>query len=246
MLADLMATPLHPGLDAVHQAIGPDTIAKFLLTSGSTGNPKAVINTQRDDLRQPGDDPRNHGVPEGRAARHRRLAAVESHLWRQSQYRADAVQWRLDVSRRRQADARRHRGDRAQSARDFADGLFQRAEGLRVAAALFARRCGLARKILRPAARDVLLGRGAVAVRLEQPRRARRAGNRLSRADADRARRHRERAVLHVGQSPHQPFRPYRASRVRQRRQAGSRTTASWRFASGGRTSRRAIGASRN
>jgi feruloyl-CoA synthase len=31
----------------VHEAIGPDTIAKFLLTSGSTGNPKAVINTQR-------------------------------------------------------------------------------------------------------------------------------------------------------------------------------------------------------
>src|SRR5664279_5776293 len=47
MLADLMATPLHPGLDAAHDAIGPDTIAKFLLTSGSTGNPKAVINTQR-------------------------------------------------------------------------------------------------------------------------------------------------------------------------------------------------------
>jgi feruloyl-CoA synthase len=46
-LADLMATPLHPGLKAAHQAIGPDTIAKFLLTSGSTGNPKAVINTQR-------------------------------------------------------------------------------------------------------------------------------------------------------------------------------------------------------
>jgi feruloyl-CoA synthase len=46
-LADLMATPLHPGLDAAHEAIGPDTIAKFLLTSGSTGNPKAVINSQR-------------------------------------------------------------------------------------------------------------------------------------------------------------------------------------------------------
>ncbi len=46
MLADLMATPLHPGLDAAHQAIGPERIAKFLLTSGSTGNPKAVINTQ--------------------------------------------------------------------------------------------------------------------------------------------------------------------------------------------------------
>ena len=47
MLADLMATPLHPGLDAAHRAIGSETIAKFLLTSGSTGNPKAVINTQR-------------------------------------------------------------------------------------------------------------------------------------------------------------------------------------------------------
>jgi len=46
-LADLMAMPLHPDLDAAHDAIGPDTIAKFLLTSGSTGNPKAVINTQR-------------------------------------------------------------------------------------------------------------------------------------------------------------------------------------------------------
>src|SRR5882672_10735662 len=46
-LADLMAAPLHPGLDATHDRIGPDTIAKFLLTSGSTGNPKAVINTQR-------------------------------------------------------------------------------------------------------------------------------------------------------------------------------------------------------
>jgi feruloyl-CoA synthase len=47
LLADLMATPLRQDLGAVHAAIGPDTIAKFLLTSGSTGNPKAVINTQR-------------------------------------------------------------------------------------------------------------------------------------------------------------------------------------------------------
>ncbi|WP_407177166.1 feruloyl-CoA synthase [Bradyrhizobium sp. STM 3562] len=47
LLKDLVATPLHPSLDAAHDKIGPDTIAKFLLTSGSTGNPKAVINTQR-------------------------------------------------------------------------------------------------------------------------------------------------------------------------------------------------------
>src|SRR3984885_14106403 len=46
-LSDLLATPLHPGLDEVYRAIGPDTVAKLLLTSGSTGNPKAVINTQR-------------------------------------------------------------------------------------------------------------------------------------------------------------------------------------------------------
>jgi feruloyl-CoA synthase len=47
MLADLLATPENPDLDRIHDAIGPDTVAKFLLTSGSTGNPKAVINTQR-------------------------------------------------------------------------------------------------------------------------------------------------------------------------------------------------------
>jgi feruloyl-CoA synthase len=46
-LGDLLKTPMHAKLDAAHAAIGPDTIAKFLLTSGSTGNPKAVINTQR-------------------------------------------------------------------------------------------------------------------------------------------------------------------------------------------------------
>ena len=34
-------------VDAAFAAVGPDTIAKFLFTSGSTGEPKAVINTQR-------------------------------------------------------------------------------------------------------------------------------------------------------------------------------------------------------
>ena len=70
-----MATPLHPRLDAVHEAIGPDTIAKFLLTSGSTGNPKAGINTQRmicaNQVML-----RETLAFEGRAAGHRRLAAV--------------------------------------------------------------------------------------------------------------------------------------------------------------------------
>lgn len=33
--------------ESAHSRVGPDTIAKFLFTSGSTGVPKAVINTQR-------------------------------------------------------------------------------------------------------------------------------------------------------------------------------------------------------
>jgi feruloyl-CoA synthase len=45
--ADLAATPVSAAVQASVDAIGPDTVGKFLLTSGSTGTPKAVINTQR-------------------------------------------------------------------------------------------------------------------------------------------------------------------------------------------------------
>lgn len=41
----LLATPPTPAVDAAMQATGPDTITKFLFTSGSTKLPKAVINT---------------------------------------------------------------------------------------------------------------------------------------------------------------------------------------------------------
>lgn len=44
---ELLATPITPAVDAAIQATGPDTIAKFLFTSGSTKMPKAVINTHR-------------------------------------------------------------------------------------------------------------------------------------------------------------------------------------------------------
>ena len=47
LLTDLIATPVTAAVDAANAQVGPDTIAKFLFTSGSTGLPKAVINTQR-------------------------------------------------------------------------------------------------------------------------------------------------------------------------------------------------------
>ena len=45
--AALLSTEPTPAVDAAMAATGPDTIAKFLFTSGSTKMPKAVINTQR-------------------------------------------------------------------------------------------------------------------------------------------------------------------------------------------------------
>jgi feruloyl-CoA synthase len=99
MLASLMARPLHPRLDAAHDAIGPDTIAKFLLTSGSTGNPKAVINTQR-----------------MICANQVMIRETMAFLKDEPPVIVDWLPWNHTFG--------------AQSPGNFADGLFQRAQGL--------------------------------------------------------------------------------------------------------------------
>jgi len=46
LFADLVVSEPTDAVDAAHARVGPNTIAKILFTSGSTGNPKGVINTQ--------------------------------------------------------------------------------------------------------------------------------------------------------------------------------------------------------
>ena len=55
-------------LDTAHASVGAETIAKILYTSGSTGVPKGVINTQQDVVCQPGDDSHRVATARRRAA----------------------------------------------------------------------------------------------------------------------------------------------------------------------------------
>ena len=123
--AEFLAASPNSALERARAAVGPNTIAKFLLTSGSTGQPKAVINTQRmicanqamlaqcfpfftaeppvlvDWL------PWSHTFGSNHKFRHR------AHAWQDVPFR------------RRTADAERDRRDRHQPRRDRPDRLFQ-------------------------------------------------------------------------------------------------------------------------
>src|SRR6266568_34454 len=146
--SDLAALAATTAVDVAHANVGPDTIAKFLFTSGSTGMPKAVVNTQR--MWCSNQEPQRTRLFPGRAARRRGLGTVAPHRGRQSQFRDRALQRRHLFHRRGQTVTRRDRGDRAQPAGSRAELVFQRAQGVRSAVAVPADRCPAAAELLQP------------------------------------------------------------------------------------------------
>lgn len=46
-MADLLGHEMHPDLARAHAAVGPDTLAKIMFTSGSSSDPKGVLTTHR-------------------------------------------------------------------------------------------------------------------------------------------------------------------------------------------------------
>ena len=128
-----------------------------------------------DAVREPADDRAGAALSPPGAAGHRRLAAVESHLRQQPQFRAGDLERRLAVHRRREAGRGPVREERPQPARDRADGLLQRPARVRGAGAVSAARAGAPREVLQPPRHALLCRRRTVAAGLGRDGRARRA-----------------------------------------------------------------------
>ncbi len=98
-IAALRATRPRQALDDAFHRVGPDTVAKILFTSGSTGDPKGVINTQRMLCSNQAAVRQVWRFLEDRPPVRAGLAAVEPHLRRQPQFQSRPVQWRHAVDR---------------------------------------------------------------------------------------------------------------------------------------------------
>ena len=225
---ELLATPPGAGVDAAHARVGPQTIVKFLFTSGSTKLPKGVINT------------------------HRMICANQQMMRQALAFLADEppvlVDWlpwnhtfggnhnvgithlqrRHALHRRRQGRRRRRIAETlAQPARDLADDLFQRAERLRGDRRGDGRRRRAARVAVPPRAGLHVRRRRPVAGGVGPARPPGRAGGRRAHPDVHRPGHDRDGAELHVrdqgagaARGPHRPAVP------RRRGQAGAASTA--------------------
>ena len=147
----LIAKPAGPEVDAAHAKVGPDTVAKLLFTSGSTGSPKGVINTQKMMTS-------NQAMLKGVNPSYGMVAPVLvdwlpwSHTFGgNNNFNLVLDDRRLVLYRRGPAAARRDRRRPCATCGRVADHLLQRSEGLRDAAALCPVRRRSAQEPVRPA-----------------------------------------------------------------------------------------------
>ena len=148
--SDLLNTIPSQSVDAAHDRIHPDDVAKFLFTSGSTAMPKGVINTHRMICSNLANDQSGFRFSGRRAAGPGRLASVESHLRRQSQHRNFSLQRRHLLHRRRPPRPGFLPRNPAQSTRNLHHRLLQRPQSLRRPAPSTAQRSRPTRNFLPP------------------------------------------------------------------------------------------------
>ena len=219
---ELLAARPTAAVDAAHAQVGPDTIAKFLFTSGSTKLPKGVINTQR-----------------MLCANQQMILQCFPHLAEEPPVLVDWLPWnhtfggnhnvgivalqrRHALHRRRQADPGADRRDAAQPARDRADALLQRAQGLRGDRQRARARRALRETFFSRVKMFFFAGAGLSQPVWDKLDRARRAGVRRAHPDAHRPRHDRDRAVRDLRQRARGQVGPHRPAGAGRRAEAGA------------------------